>query len=74
MVLGQILAKMTRREIAIFIFFSNTYTCPYVVLKVSAHSDQNWIFYKFLKLLKNRDKVPVLFIVHGLGPNFGKND
>ena len=34
MVLGQILAKMTRREISIFIIFSDTYTCPYVMLKV----------------------------------------
>ena len=37
-------------------------------------SDKNWIFYKFLKLLKNRVKVPVLYIVHGLGPNFMKNE
>ena len=29
-------------------------------------------FYKFLKLLKNRAKDPVLYIVHGLGPNFIK--
>ena len=30
-------------------------------------------FFMNLKLLKNRVKVPVL-IVHGLGPNFIKND
>ena len=29
---------------------------------------------KNLKLLKNRVKVPVLYIVHGLEPNFMKND
>ena len=31
------------------------------------------IFYEFLKLLQNWAKVPVL-IVHGLGPNFVKNE
>ena len=25
-------------------------------------SDQNWIFYEFLKLLKNQVKVPVLLV------------
>ena len=60
MVLGQILSKMTKREFSIFIIFSDTYTCPYVALKFSADSDQIWIFYEFLKLLKNRAKDPVL--------------
>ena len=35
----------------------------YVVLKVSADSDQNWIFYEFLKLLKNWTKHPVPVII-----------
>ena len=30
-VFGQISSKMTRREFSIFIFFSDAYTCPYVV-------------------------------------------
>ena len=30
-------------------------------------------FMIFKKLLKNRVKVPVLYIVHGLQPNFIKN-
>ena len=65
---------MTRREFSIFIIFSDTYTCTYVVYKVRADSDQNWIFYEFLKLLQNLAKVPVLYIVQGLEPNFIKND
>ena len=73
MVLGQILAKMTRREISIFIIFSDTYTCPYVVLKVSAHSDQNWIFLQIFKVAQKSGQSPCT-VVHGLGPNFGKND
>ena len=40
--------------------FPDTYTCTYVVYKVWADSDQIWIFYKFLKLLQNQTKVPVL--------------
>ena len=35
--------------------------------------NQNWIFYEFLKLLKNRLKDPVP-IVQGHQPNFIKND
>ena len=31
-------------------------------------------FYKFLKLLKNLAKVPVLYIVQAVWPNFIKND
>ena len=31
-------------------------------------------FKKILKLLKNLVKVPVLYIVQGHWPNFGKND
>ena len=53
--------KMTRREFSIFIIFSDAYTCSYVTLKVLADSNQNWIFYEFLKLLKNRAKDPVLY-------------
>ena len=64
---------MTRSEFSIFIIFSDAYTCSYVVWKVLADSDQNWIFYEFLKLLKNQAKHPVL-IVQGLWPNFTKND
>ena len=60
MVIGQISSKMTRREFSIFIIFSDTYTCSYVEYQVSADSDQIWIFYKFLKLLQNQAKVPVL--------------
>ena len=55
---------MKRREFTIFIIFSDTYTCSYVVFKVSPDSDQNWIFYEFLKLLKNRVKVPGLMPVY----------
>ena len=51
---------MTRREFSIFIIFSDTYTCSYVVFQFWADSDQNWIFYEFLKLLKNQAKDPVL--------------
>ena len=65
---------MKRGEFTIFIIFSDTYTCSYVVFKVSPDSDQNWIFYEFLKLLKNRVKVPVLYIVQGVWPNFIKNE
>ena len=52
--------KMTRREFFIFIIFSDAYTCSYVTLKVLADSNQIWIFYEFLNLLKNRAKDPVL--------------
>ena len=31
-------------------------------------------FYEFFKLLKNLAKVPVLYIVQGLRPDFIKND
>ena len=51
---------MTMREFLIFIIFSDTYTCTYVVQRIWADSDQNWIFYEFLKLLKNWAKDPVL--------------
>ena len=51
---------MARREFFIFIIFSDAYTCSYVTLKVLADSNQNWIFYEFLKLLKNQAKDPVL--------------
>ena len=44
---------MTRREFSIFIIFSDTYTCSYVVFQFWADSDQNMIFYEFLKLLKS---------------------
>ena len=60
MVSGQISPKLKRREFFIFIIFSDTYTCTYAVYKVWAGSDQIWIFYEFLKLLKNLVKVPVL--------------
>ena len=36
------------------------YLPMYIEYKVWAHSDQNWIFYEFLKLLKIWTKVPVL--------------
>ena len=52
--------NLNNREFTIFIIFSDTYTCSYVVFKVSPDCDENWIFYEFLKLLKNRVKVPVL--------------
>ena len=51
---------MATREFYIFIIFSDVYTCSYVVLKVWADSDHNWIFYEFLKLLKNLADDPVL--------------
>ena len=53
-------SKMARREFSIFIIFSDTYTCSYVIFQIWADSDQVWIFYKFLKLLKNLAKYPVL--------------
>ena len=55
-----ILSKMTRKEFSIFIIFSDTYTCSYVVYQVWADSDQDWIFYKFLNLLQNWADDPVL--------------
>ena len=60
MVIGQISSKMTRSEFSVFIIFSDIYTCSYVEYQVSADSDQNWIFYEFLKLLQNWAKDPVL--------------
>ena len=54
--LWQISSKMARREFSIFIIFSDTYTCSYVVYQVLADSDHNLIFYEFLKLLQNRAK------------------
>ena len=61
MVIGQISSKISRKEFSIFITFSDTYTCIYAVWKIWADSDQNWTFNKFLKLLKNQAKDPVLF-------------
>ena len=60
MVSGQISSKMAQREFFIFITFSDTHTCSYVVLKVWTDFDQNWIFKEILKLLQNRAKDPVL--------------
>ena len=43
--IGQISPKMKSREFSIFIIFPDAYTCTYVVQKVWADSDQNWIFF-----------------------------
>ena len=43
---------MKRREFTIFITFSDTCTCTYVVYKVWADSDQNCIFTNFLSCSK----------------------
>ena len=42
---------MARREFPIFIIFPDTYR---------SDSDDNWIFYEFLKLLQNQAKDHVL--------------
>ena len=73
MVLSQISSKMTRREFSIFIIFSDAYTCSYVVFQVSANSDQIWIFLQIFKVAQKSGQSPCT-IVHGLWPNFGKND
>ena len=49
---------MSRREFSIFIIFYDAYACSYVASKLLADSNQNWIFYEFLKLLKNWAKDP----------------
>ena len=73
MVSGQISSKMKRREFAIFIIFSNTYTCTYVVENVSVDSDQNWIFLQIFEVAPKSGQSPCT-VVHGLGPNFIKNE
>ena len=47
-----------------------TFINIYMYLCCVADSNQNWIFYEFLKLLKNL--VSPCTIVHGLGPNYAK--
>ena len=36
-------------------------TYIYIVYKISANSNQNWIFNEYLNLLKNQTKDPVLY-------------
>ena len=66
-------SKIARREFFIFIIFSDiSYTCSYVVFKVWADSDQNWIFLQILKVAPKLGQRPCT-IVHGPWPNFIKN-
>ena len=69
MVFGQISSKMKMREFSIFIIFSDAYTCSYVVYKVGADSDQNWIFLQIFEVAPKLGQRPCT-IVQGLWVNF----